>query len=261
MAIDRRSVEQRDGTDRGAGKEPISSIGTTPTDGIRPGKRFTGAGTGTEKADRGSTPGQPGTEKRKRTPRQKSEGAQTKVEVESPQTLSGTPETPPFSDGPDAKKQRKPRESKKTPKVDGKLAARSLIEMVEVFTVTALGYDAAFAPSERFMIEDPLARLIERYAGAVGQYSGLVDPIMLLTGMGMYAIRLDNLARQRKAEQERAAAYRADQERQAAERAGFEAGPGYQNTATDIPPNGHGDPIASVGPDLFGHTGGVHRAR
>lgn len=62
--------------------------------------------------------------------------------------------------------------------------------MVELFTVAKFGTDGQFNLTERALIEPALARMLERYAPALDQFSGLTDPLLLIGGLGMFAVRL-----------------------------------------------------------------------
>lgn len=85
----------------------------------------------------------------------------------------------------------RPRAKKETaPKVDATESARGLIEMVELFTQAKFGEQGRFNLTERALIEPALGRILERYASVMDQFSGFTDPLLLLGGLGMFAIRL-----------------------------------------------------------------------
>lgn len=84
----------------------------------------------------------------------------------------------------------RPRKIEKA-KPDSKAAAQSLIELVQLFTVTKFGPTAEFTPTELYMIQPSLERLIDRYGSVADQFGGFIDPALLLVGIGIYAIRLN----------------------------------------------------------------------
>ncbi len=123
-----------------------------------------------------------GNKKPRKARQQKTDaGTQTTLEFESAQV-----------DIPAPSRKRKPKAP--TIKTDGAEAARFLLEAVEVFTVAQFGPQAAFNPSERFMIESPLARLIEKYAPVMDRFGGWIDPIMVIGGFAYYGKRLSELS-------------------------------------------------------------------
>lgn len=77
---------------------------------------------------------------------------------------------------------------------DGKQAAQGLIEIVDLFAITRFGPDAMMTVTERFLIADPLARLIEKYGSVADRFSGVIDPLLVVAGLAMYGIRLGGLA-------------------------------------------------------------------
>jgi len=79
-------------------------------------------------------------------------------------------------------------------------SATGLLQLVEVFAVGRFGADGAFTTEEKFLIEGPLSRLIERYGSLANQYSGLIDPVMLLIGAGIYGARIVAILRQKVAD-------------------------------------------------------------
>lgn len=138
--------------------------------------------------------------------------------------------------------------------------------MVEVFGVAALGPEAAMHPMEQAAMVDPLANLLDRYVKASDTVSALIDPVVLLAGLGLYAIRLNGLANEqaeaRKREQR--AQQRAEQHNREAA-AFYPPVPDqddYVAADYDTPDGSNGsNPTASVSPEIGMFTGGVHRAR
>lgn len=70
-----------------------------------------------------------------------------------------------------------------------------ILEMVQAFTVTRFGTEAAFSPTELMLIQPSLTRIIERYGSAANQFSWLVDPALVIAGGIIYAGRLASMIR------------------------------------------------------------------
>lgn len=279
MGTNRGTVERANGESGKSGtgnpnptnpRDPGERTPITPTPSGKPASGTganPGAGPGTPNANN-QPAGGTGEKRKHRASKEnaKNKGAQTQIDVEAPPVLEGIGEAPAAK--PSGKGRGRP---PKQPKIDGKQAARGLMEMVEVFTVATFGYEAAFSPTERFMIEDPLTRVIEKYGAAVGQYSGLVDPIMLLAGLGMYAVRMDALYNDRRAKEKEAKQYEAEAQRRKSQ----QPGPTDQFTPEGQPiPDQPFDPLMTqsnkgdpsnpngkVVSDIAFFTGGVHRDR
>jgi hypothetical protein len=280
MGTHRRAVEQPNGavSEPGKGSPPASGGSASASrdfiDASKPGVRAgvvagpksdardflgKGANPGAGNADHQPAPGSKAGSESKPASKGKVEGKKTQVHVEAPEVLTGTAEAP---ESPPGKTRGRP---KKAPKIDGKMAARGMLDFVEIFTVGILGPEAAFSANEARNIEEPLGRMIERYGSALGQYSALMDPILLLTGLGMYAYRVDALYAERRAKQ-------AEKPREAeivreVKLQDFEetmAAAGYQpeHIAPAPAPNGDpSNPTANVDPLIASMVGGVYRDR
>lgn len=139
-----------------------------------------GAGTGT-----GTTSGATSGGARHRRNRTGNTGTETKKPDTTLSLETKEVESP-------AKKPATRTRAKKEPvaRIDASESARGLIEMVELFTRAKFGSDGEFNLTERALIEPALTRLLERYAPAMEQFSVLTDPLLLLGGLGMFAVRL-----------------------------------------------------------------------
>ena len=83
--------------------------------------------------------------------------------------------------------------SSKAKEKDDADAAKGLMEMVEIFAVARFGSAAKFNDQERFLIESPLTRLIEKYGDVSDRFSGIIDPAMVAAGVIVYSIRLASM--------------------------------------------------------------------
>lgn len=188
MGTDRRNVQRSLGTagdvaDGHAAGTGEKVVGTgSPSDETRTGIPTgvgVGNGTGSGNADDSSAANpEPRTRKRRNVPK-----PETILEIETSEIIETDPPAK-------TEVKRKRRAKVSGPKPDGKEAAAGLLEMVELFTVTRFGPEGAFNSTERFCIEKPLARLIEKYGNVAERYGGLIDPIMVLAGVVMYGMRL-----------------------------------------------------------------------
>jgi hypothetical protein len=95
------------------------------------------------------------------------------------------------------KRSRRKRRSTPESQESSRQAADFLMSAVETFAVAEFGEEARFNDREKFMIHDPLARLVERYSNLADRYTGLIDPIMVIVGAGLFAVRLGNIAEER----------------------------------------------------------------
>lgn len=74
--------------------------------------------------------------------------------------------------------------------VDSADTAKGLLEVVEFLSVARFGPNAAFLPEERKGIEEPLARILEKYAPVAGYIGAFVDPALVIMGFAMYGVRV-----------------------------------------------------------------------
>lgn len=74
--------------------------------------------------------------------------------------------------------------------VDSADTAKGLLEVVEFLSVARFGPNAAFLPEERKGIEEPLARILEKYAPVAGYIGAFVDPALVIMGFAMYGVRI-----------------------------------------------------------------------
>lgn len=92
---------------------------------------------------------------------------------------------------------RRRRRTTKKQQADAELA-KTLLDVVEAAAISIAGPVAAFAPTERALIEPSLARTLARQdAEKLAAYASFLDPVLMLVGLGLYVSRVNKATTRR----------------------------------------------------------------